>query len=349
MFPDNEETAKLDLIIIEGDVYDHDLYLYSPDEALFRPFRKYLLTLAKKYDIVVRVLRGTPDHDWDQSRSFVTDNELMEIHADCKYVDTVEIEYLERFNMHILYIPDEFMPRCEDTWGVVKAALKRHNLDKVDFCVMHGCFPHQLPDLEGKIQMHDPVAYSDITNYYIVIGHIHQPSQNGKIIGPGSIERLVHGDEGTKGYVRITIDLINRNDKIEFVENKYATPYRTLDMRGMSGDQVRDKVEIALNRYRSHDNINLRILASPTDPATAMFKQLQNMYPEAKWRYKSADDRKSNSQLVTVLTDDRMALTRPALTPDNIVEVLAARVAKRNPELVSVCTQCLKDMINGNN
>lgn len=347
MFPDNEETAALDLIIIEGDVYDHDLYLYSKDEELFKGFRKYLLQLAKKYDIPIRILEGTPDHDWKQSRSFTIDNEMLEIGADVRHVETLEIEYMARYDIHILYVPDEFMPRCETTWTYVQAALARHNLTQVDLCVMHGCFPHQLPDLADKIQMHDPKLYSDITRYYIVIGHIHQPSHNGKILGPGSIERLVHGDEGEKGYVRVDIDLLNRDDTISFIPNPDTTPYLTLDMRGLSGDAVIAKIESTLDCLH-HPNKHLRILAHPQDPATAMYKHITKMYGEVRWRHKSAQDKNNAGQLVTALKDNRVIINRPALTADNIIDVMTERIRKRKPELVSECTKYLKDIISGN-
>lgn len=348
MFPDTEETAKLDLILIDGDIYDHDLYLYSEDEAIFRPFRKYLLQLAVKYDIPIRILKGTPDHDWDQAKAFITDNELYEINADVRYVTTVEIEYMERYGIHILYVPDEFMPKCEDTWKVVKDALRRHNLEKVDFCLMHGCFPHQLPNLEGKVQMHNPTNYQNITEYYIVIGHIHQPSQNGKIIGPGSVERLIHGDEGSKGHVLIDIDLVHRNDKITFVKNKYTTPYHTMDMRGLTGDKVIDKIEMSLDKYKMFNNIHLRIYASSTDTATAMFSEITKRYPDVRWKYKSAEDKGKTGQLVTALVDERVSISRPSLTRDNIVDIVTQRIEAKRPEMAAACKLYLQELMNDN-
>lgn len=347
MFPDNEVTASLDLIIIEGDVYDHDLYLYSKDEELFKEFRKYLLTLSVKYDIPVRVLEGTPDHDWHQSRSFIIDNALLELGADVRYVDTVEIEYLERYDMHILYVPDEFRPKTDDVWLAVEAALRRHNLTKVDICVMHGCFPHQLPKLEGKIQMHDPKRYIGITNYYIVIGHIHMPSQYECILGPGSIERLIHGDEGDKGYIRVSIDLLNRNDKIEFIKNPSATPYVTLNMAGLDADDVMATVVANVEKYNHYPSIHFRIKAKPSDVATSMYNQITKLYPGINWKFKSIDDNNGGGQLVHVLEDKRKILTRPSLTKDNIADVLTDRIRLKKPHLADTCHNLLKEIVNG--
>lgn len=348
-FPDNEETAKLDLIIIEGDVYDHDLYLYSTDEEKFKFCKRHLLYLSKKYDIPIIVLEGTPDHDWKQSRSFIIENELLKIGADVRYVDSVEIIYIERLDMHFLCVPDAWRPTTAETWEIVQATLKRHNLTKVDFCVMHGCFPHQLPELDGKIQMHNSKNYMSITEYYIIIGHIHQSSQYEKIIAPGSIGRLAHRDEGDKGHVRIDIDLVNRKDKIRFIKNPFATPYITLDMKRLESDAVFELIEFKLKEYSKFPTLNFRILSHSDDVATLMYRNITKLYPQVKWAHKSADDKKKVQQLVTALVDKRVELKRVSLGRDNIADVVYERILQKEPTLAEGCRTLLKEIINGIN
>lgn len=348
-FPDNEETAQLDLIIIEGDVYDHDLYLYSDAEEQFKFCKKYLMALSAKYNIPIIVLEGTPDHDWRQSKSFVVENELLQMGADIRYVDTVEIIYLERLDMHFLCVPDAWRPTTAETWEIVQDTLKRHNLTKVDFCVMHGCFPHQLPELDGKIQMHDSRNYMSITEYYIVIGHIHQSSQYEKIIAPGSIGRLAHRDEGDKGHVRIDIDLLERKDKIRFVKNPFATPYVTIDMRRLDSDEVFKRIEQHIEKYKSYPTLNFRILSHSDDVATLMYRNITKLYPTVKWAHKSADEKKKSQQLVTALVDKRVELKRVSLDRTNIADVICERIALTEPTLAASCHSLLKEIINGIN
>lgn len=348
-FPDNEETAKLDLIIIEGDVYDHDLYLYSKDEETFKYCKRHLLYISKKYDIPIIVLEGTPDHDWKQSRSFIVENKLLEIGADVRYVDTVEIIYIEKLDMHFLCVPDAYRPTTAETWQIVKDTLKRHNLTKVDFCVMHGCFPHQLPELDGKIQMHDSRNYMSITEYYILIGHIHQSSQFEKIIAPGSIGRLAHRDEGDKGHVVIDVDLVNRKDKIRFVKNPFATPYVTIDMRKLDSDEVFKRIDAKLKEYSKHSTLNFRILSHSDDVATLMYRNIAKLYPQVKWAHKSADDKKKVHQLVTALVDKRVELNKVSLSKDNIADIVYNRILAKNPTLAAGCKLLLEEIINGVN
>lgn len=323
--------------------------MYSDAEEQFKFCKKHLIHLSKKYNIPIIVLEGTPDHDWKQSKSFITENELFGIGADIRYVDTVEIIYLERLDMHFLCVPDAWRPTTAETWEIVQATLKRHNLTKVDFCVMHGCFPHQLPELDGKIQMHDSQKYMSITEYYIIIGHIHQSSQFEKIIAPGSIGRLAHRDEGDKGHVRLDIDLINRKDKIRFIKNPFATPYVTIDMRKLESDAVFKRIEAKLKEYAKSPTLNFRILSHSDDVATLMFRNITKLYPQVRWAHKSADEKKKSQQLVTALVDKRVELRRVSLDKSTILDIIYDRIYEKDPIHAAGCKSILKEIMNGTN
>ena len=72
--PDNEETAKLDLILLAGDIFDHLLTLPQEEVDEIQAWITELLAICAKYNILLRVLEGTPSHDWKQSRQFVNLN-----------------------------------------------------------------------------------------------------------------------------------------------------------------------------------------------------------------------------------------------------------------------------------
>ena len=99
----------------------------------------------------------------------------------------------------------------------VKGSLSINGIDKVDFAIMHGSFPHQLPP-HIKVPMHDPNRYLSIVKYIVVIGHIHKPSVHERIYTPGSFDRISHGEEEPKDI----LDLIYLSDdtwNVEFIEN----------------------------------------------------------------------------------------------------------------------------------
>lgn len=229
--PDNEETAKLDLILLAGDVFDRLLTLPQEEVDEIQAWINELLALCAKYNILLRVLEGTPSHDWKQSRQFVNLNLGAEIPAQLKYVDTLSIEVIEELGgLTVLYVPDEWNHDASVTWLQVQELLKKHGLDKVDIACMHGAFDYQLP-IES-IKNHNSEWYQSIVNHYIVIGHVHIRTQHGKILAQGSFDRLSHGEESPKGHYRMTLS--PAGNKHWFVENEGAKLYLTVDCRELT-------------------------------------------------------------------------------------------------------------------
>jgi DNA repair exonuclease SbcCD nuclease subunit len=101
IFPRNAETAKLDVIALGGDIYDHLLSLPHESVALIDEFIIYLLRLCKALDIQLWVLRGTPSHDRDQGQRFVLLNEMLNIGCDLTYVDELKIIWMPKFRKRL--------------------------------------------------------------------------------------------------------------------------------------------------------------------------------------------------------------------------------------------------------
>jgi DNA repair exonuclease SbcCD nuclease subunit len=230
-FPDNEETAQLDLIFLAGDVFDRLLTLPQEEVDEIQAWINELLALCAKHNILLRVLEGTPSHDWKQSRQFVNLNSDPEALAQLKYVETLSIETIDELGgLTVLYVPDEWNHDATDTWLQVQELLKKHGLDKVDVACMHGAFDYQLP-IES-IKNHNSAWYQSIVNHYIVIGHVHIRTTHGKILAQGSFDRLSHGEEAPKGHYRFSI--APEGNKHWFVENKGAKLYLTVDCRELT-------------------------------------------------------------------------------------------------------------------
>ena len=102
-FPDNEETGKLDIIFIAGDVFDSLLTLDdNPYIAEIDLWIGNLLRVCANRDIILRVLKGTPSHDWDQSKRFEVIQSVTQVPCDLKYVDTLEVEYIDKLDINVL-------------------------------------------------------------------------------------------------------------------------------------------------------------------------------------------------------------------------------------------------------
>lgn len=344
MLPDDGSLANVDYVIIAGDVYDHDLYFHSNKVRVANATIAYVLRMAEKYGFTLIVLEGTPGHDWKQSVSFTEIRDLAGIKADVHYVQTVEILYFEKHDIHMLFIPDEWRTRTEDTWKDVQACLKRHNITKVQYAVMHGCFPHQLPGIpEEVVEMHNPNHYLGIVERFIFIGHIHTSSQYKRIVASGSLDGLAHGEESRyKGWVRAECFEDPAKDTVQFIRNPHAMPYKTIDLTGKPIEYCIKKVEDYVVKVR-HGNI--RIVSSTTDPANNYFLLLKKQYPEYNWVYKDVSE-KSRKMVTEELFGSQQRLKLPTLTRSNLQHLVLDRIKETRPDIHEQCSSILCEVIN---
>ena len=127
--------------------------------------------------------------------------------------------------------------------------MKDLNIEQVDLAMMHGNFKYQLP--MPSIHMHTEEDYLSIVRYYICINHIHTASVYGRILAPGSFDRMAHGEEEDKGYRIYSTEnnkdtefvVLNSNEKFITLNEEEANR-RVLKLSG--GQQQRVAIAIAL-------------------------------------------------------------------------------------------------------
>lgn len=337
--PDNRETADLSMIILAGDVFER-LLTYA-DECVFdiNAWIIALLRLCKKNDIVLRVLEGTPSHDNKQSRWFKEQNEEAQIGADIEYIEDMTIEYIARFDIHLLYIPDEWKATAEITKQLVIEKMQEFQLEQVDFTIMHGAFPHQMPEVAHSAQFHDPVFYLSITRMYIFIGHIHKYSQYERIIAGGSLERLGHGEEEPKGHVRLRF--MEHGHQLYFVRNDNAMKYVTKMLKGLNEEDAKSELDKAVIELRPGDH--LRVKCRKEDPALAMLASYINRFQDFHWTF---NELSSGEEEESLLTDDRNLITITPIHAGNIAELLLARVRHKYPDMTTRAEALLTEVLN---
>lgn len=345
--PDDESMRDVDIIFIPGDVFDRSVPLHNPEIPLVIEWITYLFYICDKYDIMLRVLEGTPGHDWKQSQLFVDIHTSMGSKVDFRYIQVLEIEHIPRFDINVLYIPDEWRARCCDTWNDVLVCMQRHNLKQVDIVAMHGAFPHQLPQLwDGAIEMHNPDNFLNITKYIILIGHIHKYSRYKKIISHGSVDRLAQGEEGPKGWVVVTIYTDDTWDH-KFVENKNAYFFKAADLSGLDMDECDAKVNQLLDELgRRHGYICIQ--AELTDIATALFGKWKTQSPHVTWQFKPKTAVKEG-QLIDPLKDKLDFNNLPKLNRTNVRELVLDKISTMigvDDETLKQYAKELDDVIN---
>lgn len=348
--PDDPSSNELDMVVLPGDLFDRFLNLPQEDTMDIHRWATYLLKTCKRRDIVLVVLEGTPSHDWKQPQLLEEINSS--IGAELHYAPTLSIHHFDKFNIDILFIPDEWSSDNDDTWCQVQSLMTEHQLDKVDFTVMHGQFAYQLPD-HVDVPVHKPDRYMSITRHYVFCGHVHKPStygpinnandwpeDYGSIIVPGSFNRLAHGEEEAKGHWRLTVDP-KRDDKIMFIENEYAVIYKTVEVSGMSTDEAVEHVDSVISKYPYGSHIRLRALTD--DPIASNIEVLMKRYPGFHWTSDRSDKSKKAKE---TLTDMRAVFKTTPITRDSIDALFVEELKRMGVDdtLAEACLSRLQEV-----
>lgn len=318
-------TAKIDILCFTGDVFDNRGTLTDPAVPRITEWMARVLKKAKQHNIAVRVLKGTPLHDWEQSQLWENINAIADIGADLKYVKTVSIEYIERYGITMLYVPDEANSTTEKTLSQVRELLRAKGLDHVDYAMMHGQFDYQLDVALDKFKTHDSQAYLEMVRGIIMVGHVHTYSRMDRIVAPGSIDRLSHGQEEAKGHVRICAKKDGEHD-ITFHENVGAKKFITVPCKGLDLAETNAQID----RYVKDLPMDsfVRIEADVGNPILLNMQQVMLRYPEFNWTKIARKEKKAQEDAAAQL---QQSYAHVALTKDNLGGLLLSRVADSAP------------------
>ena len=322
-FPNNKETSELDVIFIAGDFFDRNLYLSFDGVSEIQIFIRYLIRLCEEHNIVLRLLEGTPSHDWKQGCMFTQIHELIESKCDFKWVENLSIEYIESLDINVLYVPDEWEHDPNDTWKQVQGLLHDRGIDKVQFSIMHGMFEFQIP-AHINISHHLSERYLGITEHYVNIGHHHTQRQHKRVTVNGSFDRLCHGEEGAKGHYRIKINVNGTGvDELTFVENECATKFITINCLDMSLSDTMDSLKERVEKLPNHSHV--RIIARAGSEVAAAKRELEHMWEHVKWTVnrEAAEDMVNDSKVQLVTKYQTVDITK-----DSVVRLLEARMGE---------------------
>lgn len=323
--PDNSQTADLDIIFLAGDIFDCLLELNSELIPLIDLWIDRLLRLCSKHSILLRVLEGTPSHDWKQSERFNTILNINKVSIDFKYVKALSIEHIPKFDINVLYVPDEWDTTTQGTQDQVVELLKVNKLSKVDYAIMHGSFGYQLPAAAKNAPRHDEKFYLAIVKYLIFIGHVHVNSKFDRIYAQGSFDRLSHGEEAPKGHYRATVYNENRHE-ISFVENKGARKYITIDCDKVEMDRLFDYIKPIVDTLP--DDSCVRMKASSLHPIFQDMNSLIRMYPTVIWSKLIKDIEEEETVLNNTLESEEVTYTPITIDKNNVEGLLLERIKK---------------------
>ena len=264
--------VTIDVMFISGDTFDKLLASASSELTIAFGWLTELVMFCKEYHIKLRILEGTPSHDWKQVKLFTEVIDKLNLDVDFKYFDNVAIENID--GLDVLYVPDEIRGTPAEILKLVKETLRKHKLDKVDMAIMHGAFRHQLPDFIEHLLDEDD--YLEIVRGPIIIGHVHTRSKFKRIIVPGSFETLTHADAGeTKGGLLLEYRKGDTKFNFKYLDNRRAMKFVTIT----AGDKEFNAVTKLLKRQVTSGDMNVSIKVSKDSKLSENIMELRDLYP----------------------------------------------------------------------
>lgn len=318
-FPDNSETGSLDILLVAGDLFDKSMMLSDDAVQEIDMWFLYILSICKKYNIMLIILEGTPSHDRGQPKRILHVNKISGLNADVLYVEQLSILYIERFDINVLFVPDECRATTDKILEDTLAMMEKLNLTKVDYAFMHGIFDFQVPEV-AICEKHNSSIYLNLVDKLIFIGHDHTRDARGRIFVNGSFDRLVHGDEIPKGHYRACVKSAT-DFTVKFIENKNARIFKTIDVSGMDADKSLETIESVITDLKPFSFI--RIKAERGNPVLGSILNFQRKWPSYNWSKIETTQQEDIKRLEKL---DMTIYIPPEITPSNIVELVMARI-----------------------
>jgi predicted phosphodiesterase len=336
-----KDVKNLDVVFLAGDIFDTLLTIPSEDNTEILLWVDFILSYCSKNKIKLRVLEGTPSHDWKQSKVFETVKNINRSTLDFKYIDTLLIENMEDLGINILYVPDEWNSSTDKTFSQVQELMRIQKLDQVDIAIMHGQFGYQLPVHLTKIPKHNEANYLNIVKHFISIGHVHNFSFYERIIAQGSFDRLSHNEEQPKGAVICEIRNDNTRDFF-FIENTGAKIFKTFEFK--SGTFETSLAKLVKQTDKLPIGSYVRIKGKKDHPLIMAFEDLKKILINFNLTKLVVDEEEDTNLYADEISDITYAPI--AINKDNILSIILESVRKTVPDISDIRLDILADEIN---
>ena len=318
IFPLLENT---DIFFINGDFFD-TLVIF--DSHGFNPIYDVIMDLFKvcqHYNIKLRVLQGTWTHDRNQCSKFQVFYKNHHFSFDFKFIPTIDLEEItvRDRSIKVFYTPDNLPYKSSDEIvKVISQKMYELGWDYVDYGCMHGFFDFTYPKM---ISSDNVVVYKEsqfpFVKKMIDVGHVHQHRISGNVFSNGSFDRICHGDEETKGCIKV----LDYPDKYtaQFIKNKDAARFDTLTFTADdTTDSIREKISKHLSSIKTKRKIYLRCLIESDEHKEAIRQWMHQNHPKVSCKVSKTKDCRDKHYVVPESVLIKQREKRVAPTPQTL-------------------------------
>lgn len=344
IFPQLDEV---DMVCIVGDLFDTAISFHDECGPAIIAFINRFMRLCDEKNITLRVLRGTFSHDRTQPRLLEVLHSKYKLTNNFGYYDKVSLEYIEQFDMRVLYIPDDApFKTSAEMMDHVHDLLAALGWDYIDYAFVHGYFDFVLPKTEkmDKKMVFTEEMFSFVRRR-IIVGHVHTPavSQSGLTYYNGSTDRLAQGEEEAKGML-LTHDDGKSHITTTFLKNLKATIFKTFDYTDKSDDEtflVKQFDKDIRSLPQDGRSLYVRFIHPSPFIRAAIASYVSSHYPlvvfSDRSRKKSVSDKDDKEKDMTLTQVDILPSPTPSDLPDLVLKQLQenGRTTSLTPHLVS--------------
>lgn len=221
-----DSLPRLDMISVDGDIFDHKLMGSSEGIYYATQFIDDIINVARRHHSTIIMIHGTFSHDADQLKIFYH----LQSNSDVDIRIRTQLSMEQVGNARILCIPE--------LYGLDESEYNHflHEDGLYDEALMHGTFEGSVYGNnvgQGRLfTIHD---FSNCTGFMIA-GHVHKPGCFEKYFYYcGTPYRYKFGEEEDKGFL-ITIHDLDTNWHYAYFNTIISDTYITLQL-----DNVKDK------------------------------------------------------------------------------------------------------------
>jgi hypothetical protein len=259
------ELPKLDIIAIDGDLFDHKIMANSAAAMYGSLFISDVVNIARVKNSTVVLIAGTKSHDNDTLKlyySYVNDPTV-----DFRLVENIRFEYIK--GAKILCVPE--------LYGVDEEVYQYYlHSDWYDMCFMHGTFEGAVyGDNAGQSRL---FRMSDFTHCrgFMVSGHVHIPGCFKKYFYYcGSPIRWQFGEEQEKGFFIGYINLDTMMHYMDFIQI-HSFNYKTIELDDILNNDPQEVIKY-ISQLKEQFNIDY-IKVKFTKPISNDNKVILNNY-----------------------------------------------------------------------
>lgn len=260
------QLPKLDVIVIDGDLFDHKV-MSNSDVAMYATmFVDQLVNLARSKNSTLVILSGTYSHDYDQLKLFY--HYMEDKTVDVRIITTIKFEYIK--GARVLCIPE--------LYGLDESVYQKFFFHSgyYDEAFIHGTYQGSVyGDTVGAGRLLTEKDFTLCTGVAIS-GHVHKSGCfNGFYYYCGCPYRWKFGEEEDKGFLILGHDLDTQYHYVEFMKIE-SFRYDTIFLDQLISEDPKEIIDY-INQLKQEQGIDY-IKVKFRYPITGYNKTVINNY-----------------------------------------------------------------------